>query len=82
MDTKITLRAARYNAGLTLREAAKAFGIDKDRLTRFERDSTDIPRSILMMIPEIYSYPIDNIFFGIESDFIRIRQKSFDPAIR
>ena len=36
---KITLRAARVNAGLKLTEAADLFGINKDTLAKYERDS-------------------------------------------
>lgn len=68
---KLTLRAARVNAGLTLVEASKLFGINKDTLSKYERDSTNIPRSIFIKIEEIYGVPIENIFFGTESEFFR-----------
>lgn len=67
----ITLRAARVNSGLTLTEAAKLFGINKDTLSKYERDSTNVPRSFLVKIEEVYNFPIDNIFFGIQSEFFR-----------
>lgn len=68
---KITLRAARVNAGLRLVEAAQKFGINKDTLSKYEKDSTNIPRSIFINIENIYGIPVDNIFFGIESEFFR-----------
>lgn len=68
---KITLKAARVNAGLKLVDAAGKFGINKDTLSKYERDSTNIPRSILVKIEEVYGWPIDNIFFGPQSDFFR-----------
>lgn len=69
---KITLKAARVNAGLKLVEAAECFGINKDTLSKYEKDSTNVPRSFLIRIEEIYKWPIENIFFGAQSDFFRI----------
>jgi transcriptional regulator with XRE-family HTH domain len=71
LEIKFTLRAARVNAGMRLIEAAKHFGINKDTLSKYERDSTNIPRSIFIKIEDIYKIPVDYIFFGVESDFFR-----------
>ncbi|WP_068792144.1 helix-turn-helix domain-containing protein [Brevibacillus laterosporus] len=60
---KITLRAARVNAGLKLVEAATLFGINKDTLSKYEKDSTNVPRSFFVKIEEIYKMPVENIFF-------------------
>ena len=68
---KITLRAARVNAGLRLVEAAQKFGINKDTLSKYEKDSSNIPRSFFINVEVIYGIPVDNIFFGIESEFFR-----------
>lgn len=68
---KITLRAARVNAGFTLVEASEKFGVNKDTLSKYEKDSTNVPRKFFAKIPEVYSVPVDNIFFGRESDFFR-----------
>lgn len=68
---QITLRAARVNAGLTLVEAAKLFGINKDTLSKYERDSSNVPRKFFIKIEEVYGVPVDNIFFGSESEFFR-----------
>lgn len=67
----ITLRAARVNAGLKLVEAAEKFGINKDTLSKYERDSTNVPRTFLIKIEQIYKVPLDYIFFGKESEFFR-----------
>lgn len=82
MDTRITLRAARYNAGYKLTEAALSLGINKDTLTKIERDSSDIPRSIMFSIEELYQYPVDNIFFGIESDFFRTKRNDVQEGLQ
>jgi DNA-binding XRE family transcriptional regulator len=68
---KITLRAARVNSGLTLTDAAPLFGINKDTLAKYEKDSTNVPRTFFVKIEEIYKIPVENIFFGAESEFFR-----------
>lgn len=68
---KITLRAARVNAGLRLVDASKIFNINKDKLSKYEKDSTDVPRTFLLQIEEVYRVPTENIFFGRESEFFR-----------
>lgn len=68
---KITLRAARVNAGFNLVEASRKFGINKDTLLRYEKDSSNVPRKFFIQIEEVYGIPVDNIFFGCESDFFR-----------
>ncbi|MGH0944430.1 helix-turn-helix domain-containing protein [Bacillus mycoides] len=68
---KITLRAARVNAGYKLIEAAKEFGINKDTLSKYERDSSNIPRGFFIKIEDIYKIPVENIFFGNQSEFFR-----------
>ncbi|NMH72820.1 helix-turn-helix transcriptional regulator [Bacillus sp. RO2] len=68
---RITLRAARVNSGLKLIEAAKLFGINKDTLAKYEKDSTNVPRSFFVKIEDIYKIPVEHIFFGSQSDFFR-----------
>ncbi|MDO6663559.1 helix-turn-helix domain-containing protein [Bacillus thuringiensis] len=68
---KITLRAARVNAGYKLVEAAEKFGINKDTLSKYEKDSSNIPRRFFIKIEEVYKIPVENIFFGNQSDFFR-----------
>lgn len=68
---EITLSAARVNAGLTLIEAADRFGINKNTLAAYEKDSSDVPRSFVMKIPAVYKIPIKYIFFGNRSEFFR-----------
>ncbi|QQZ07318.1 helix-turn-helix transcriptional regulator [Heyndrickxia oleronia] len=60
---KITLRAARVNAGLKLTEAAKLFGINKDTLSKYEKDSSNVPRSFFINIEKFYKIPVENIFW-------------------
>lgn len=71
MGIKITLRAARVNRGFTLMDASKMFGINKDTLSKYEQDSTNVPRTFMMNIEQIYKIPVEHIFFGKQSEFFR-----------
>lgn len=62
---KISLKAARINAGLTLLKAAKTIGVGKDTLIRWERNPDIVQPRYQKRISETYHMPIDNIFFGI-----------------
>ena len=61
---KISLKAARVNANLTVIEAAKAIGIGKDRLLKWESEPDLVPPIWQKKIGEVYNFPIDNILFG------------------
>lgn len=68
-DFKITLKAARVNRGLKQREVAEIVGKNVDTITKYEKDSTEIPRLLSKSLLELYQVPEDLIFFGPESDF-------------
>ena len=61
---RISLKAARVNAGFSQQEAAKMLGISKATLQNYESGNT-VP-DILMSrkIEEVYQFPADYIFFG------------------
>lgn len=67
----LSLKAARVNCNLTLIQAADKLGINKDTLSRYERNSTDIPRSLSLKMQELYQIPEKNLFFGDVKDFYR-----------
>lgn len=67
----ITLEAARTNAGYSLKEAAPMFGIHHQTLSKYEKDSSEVPFSFIEKIPQIYKVPKEYIFFGDKYDFIR-----------
>lgn len=64
---RISLKAARVNANLSQREAAKRLGISKATLQNYETGNT-VP-DILMSrkIEDVYSFPMDYIFFGTDT---------------
>ena len=61
---KITLEAARTNAGYTLKEAASLIGISVATLHNWEKDSSSVKVSQVAKIEEVYKYPSEFIFFG------------------
>lgn len=63
---KITLKAARVNAGLTITEAAKLIGISPTTLIKWEKNSGIVTPVKQLDIQRVYKFPIDNIFFGSE----------------
>lgn len=65
---KITLRACRVNAGLTLREASDFLNVHNQTLSKYERDSSNIPIGLLKNMSELYQIPIENIFLGEEHE--------------
>ena len=62
-DFRITLKAARVNAGLKLLDAAKRLGIGKDTLIRWEREPGIVQAKYQKIISDTYKIPIDRIFF-------------------
>ena len=74
---KITLEAARVNAGLTLKQAAKLIGVSVATLHKWEQDSSNIKISQSKKIEEVYGYPKEYIFFGKKEEFNSNKEKQF-----
>lgn len=66
---KITLEAARTNAGYTLKQAASLIGVSVATLHNWEKDSSNVKVSQVKKIEEIYQYPSEYIFFGNKIEF-------------
>lgn len=78
MKMKFTLSACRLNAGFTLEEASKELDVNKTTLSKYEKDSSNIPMSLLNNASELYQVPIDYIFIGKKYELKRIiRNKEF-----
>ena len=58
---KVTLRAARVNAELSLDEAAERIGKSKQSIVNWESGKTPIKYSDLLKLSEIYEMPIEYI---------------------
>ena len=58
---KITLKAARVNAELTLDEVAEIIGKSKQSIENWENGKTPIKYSDLLKLSELYEMPIQYI---------------------
>lgn len=61
---KVSLRAARVNAGLTRRVAAQKIGVSVTTLQNYENGLTIPDWDVVERIEKTYSYPASFIFFG------------------
>ena len=64
---KITLKAARVNAGLSQREAAVRIGVSTATLQNYESGKTIPDWLTAQRIESTYSYPAELIVFGPDS---------------
>lgn len=64
---KITLKAARVNADMTLEDAAKALKKNKQTVSNWENGKTSISALELQAICKLYEVPIDYIFLPLKS---------------
>ncbi|MCH3989847.1 MAG: helix-turn-helix transcriptional regulator [Lactobacillus sp.] len=71
--TKISLKAARVNAGLTQQEAADRMAeymgikVSRQRIQGFERDPETVPPAWARGFSWIYKLPLDDLFFARRS---------------
>lgn len=68
---KITLKAARVNAGLSQKEAAEMLNISKETLSNYEKGAYSPSWDMVHKIGEVYKFPVDFIFFGKDLRFKR-----------
>lgn len=66
---KITLKAARVNVGMTLKEASQYFNIHYETLSNYETDSTNVPRTFFIKLESVYGISTENIYFGKQDDY-------------
>lgn len=64
---KISLAAARVNAGMTQEEVAKRMKIGKRTIINWEKGNAIPSFADVNMLSEIYNIPIDNIFLPKKS---------------
>lgn len=60
---KITLKALRVNANLTIEEASKKLGIGKEALRNYENNKTSPDQKILKKTLELYQANYDDVLF-------------------
>ena len=61
IEPKITLKAARVNAELTLDDVAEIIGKSKQSIENWENGKTPIKYSDLLKLSEIYEMPVEYI---------------------
>ena len=64
---RVTLKAARVNADLSQKDAAKLLGVSVATLQNYESGETVPDWNLVRLIERIYRFPADYIFFGKES---------------
>ena len=64
---RITLAAARTNAGMSQREWAEEMGVDLSTITNWEKGRTEPSASQLRRISELSGIPMDFIFVPEQS---------------
>ena len=60
---KISLAAARVNAGMTLEQACKMFKVSKNTLIKWEKGISCPTWDKVQLISEVYHFPSDHIIF-------------------
>lgn len=60
---KITLKAARVNAGLSQKEVAERMEVAQSTIRNWENGHTDPKLPQFMMLCQLYNVSCDNIFF-------------------
>lgn len=64
----VTLKTARILRGLKIKEVAAFTGKCIDTISKYERDSTEIPRDLSVKLLKLYNVPERYVFFGKETD--------------
>ena len=59
---KITIKAARVNAGLTQKEAAERLGIAYQTLSSYEKNNKSIRLEVLEKMCSLYGIPMEYTF--------------------
>lgn len=63
-----TLRALRYNCGLTLETASTLIGVSKDTLANYERGDTYPDAPIIKRIEDVYGVSFNEINFLLDDN--------------
>lgn len=60
-EIRISIRAARVNAGLTQAQAAKALHRNKQVVVNWENGTRELPDEDLRSMEDVYGIPIENL---------------------
>lgn len=73
MNNKISIKAARVNAGMTQKEAAFKLGVSKDTIGNWERGKSFPSIKIIPEIEKIYKIKYENIIFLPQDNAISVK---------
>lgn len=62
---RITLKAARINAGLSQEEVAKKLGVCRQTIIKWERDTGRLNFEKLQSLCRVYGVDVNDIFLGL-----------------
>lgn len=74
-NIKLTLEAARRNAGYSQSEAASLLKIHPQTLASWEKDSSKLSFVEANKLAKLYNVSTDVLFFGPRNEFIRSLRK-------
>lgn len=77
-NLKLTLEAARHNAGYSQNEAASMLGVHPQTLASWEKDSSKLSFLEANKLAKLYNISTDILFFGPKNEFIRSMRKEDD----
>lgn len=82
---KVTLKAARVNANLNIKEAAKLYGISPKTLWNYENFKTTPKNSFLLKLPSVYKCTIDDIIL-LPSEIVwfncQVKRRNYEKEIK
>lgn len=58
---QISLKAARVNAGLTIKTSSERLGVSEDRLRNYESGRTAIPTHVFQRMARVYDIPEESL---------------------
>lgn len=66
-EVKISLKAARINAGMTQAQAAKAIKVSTNSICAWENGKSPVPKVAVMALSQVYGLPFEAISMPISS---------------
>jgi DNA-binding XRE family transcriptional regulator len=64
---RITCKAARVNADMTIDQASKEIGVNRSTLMNYEKGKTVPDWDVVERISDVYNFPAQFILFGKQS---------------
>lgn len=75
VEQMMTLRALRVRMGWTQTDVAMKLDLNKETISKWEKNSDDMPLKYIDVFADLYKYPKNGIFFGNSIDLTDILLK-------